>query len=513
MLSKENNRDDVERARAYLNQFTGVERVYTAVLSKADKSAKPIQFNRDYPETASTVINRKEVPGRYTKQGFTVVQASLKNLRKDFESEKWVLGESGGRGIDFGQLEQQLGLRYRDDYIKEWKDYIKQTSIVWSGSLQDAANKLQILSGPRSPLLLCLFVASTNSAVGDKAIEDALQPARFVVDPGTPPNKLNGGANGPYIEGLAGLQDPIAQLAKIPESMRAGDPSAGAANTWAQTARSAAIKIAGSFNADPVDNLDQRVRKLLLDPIEGAMPKLRSMDVGAMNGKGGQFCAELRPLFSKYPFKSPAPDATLDEFNSVFQKPTGKLWQFYNANLTTMLREDTGAYSAVPAPTMSLTQQFLSWFNRMAGISKLFAGANPQFAFKVQPSSVEGLKTSRLSIGGKGGALGAAGTQFTWPGDASRGVEWTLGSDPAPQYYKGIWGVFAWFESAENWQSRGGNSYTVTWQLMIGNRPRQDADGRPQRAYLDVEMSPPLFRKDYLRQVANCPAAVARPGN
>ena len=191
MLSKENNRDDVERARAYLNQFTGVERVYTAVLSKADKSAKPIQFNRDYPETASTVINRKEVPGRYTKQGFTVVQASLKNLRKDFESEKWVLGESGGRGIDFGQLEQQLGLRYRDDYIKEWKDYIKQTSIVGSGSLQDAANKLQILSGPRSPLLLCLFVASTNSAVGDKAIEDALQPARFVVDPGTPPNKLN----------------------------------------------------------------------------------------------------------------------------------------------------------------------------------------------------------------------------------------------------------------------------------------------------------------------------------
>src|ERR1022692_1872498 len=55
--TSENDTLAIERARSYLKQFAGTERVYAFMLSEADKAGKPINFNRDFPGSAAVVVN------------------------------------------------------------------------------------------------------------------------------------------------------------------------------------------------------------------------------------------------------------------------------------------------------------------------------------------------------------------------------------------------------------------------------------------------------------------------
>ena len=46
----------IQRARRYLAQFNGVERVYAFMLAEANKNNPPINFNRQFPGSEQTVV-------------------------------------------------------------------------------------------------------------------------------------------------------------------------------------------------------------------------------------------------------------------------------------------------------------------------------------------------------------------------------------------------------------------------------------------------------------------------
>ncbi|MBC8167125.1 MAG: hypothetical protein H7Y20_14805, partial [Bryobacteraceae bacterium] len=54
----------VGRARAYLGQFSGTERVYQFMLSSAGKQT--VNYNRDVKDSSQAVINNRDVPGAFT---------------------------------------------------------------------------------------------------------------------------------------------------------------------------------------------------------------------------------------------------------------------------------------------------------------------------------------------------------------------------------------------------------------------------------------------------------------
>ena len=57
--TSENDGVAVERARRYLAQFAGFERVYQAMLADAAKTSPPINFNRQFPGSAECCPGRK----------------------------------------------------------------------------------------------------------------------------------------------------------------------------------------------------------------------------------------------------------------------------------------------------------------------------------------------------------------------------------------------------------------------------------------------------------------------
>src|ERR1039458_6540662 len=193
--SQENDGLAVERARSYLKQFAGAERVYAFMLAEAGKNNPPIDFNRQFAGSAQVVVETHVVPGAFSKGGWAFMKDAIAHADRYFNGEQWVLGDQGAANFDRAALTQSLRNRYNADFVKEWRTYIKSASVVRYAGLKDATTKLSQLAGNQSPLLELFALASTNTAVDDAGVAAVFQPVQSVVPPGStdrfiaPPNQ------------------------------------------------------------------------------------------------------------------------------------------------------------------------------------------------------------------------------------------------------------------------------------------------------------------------------------
>ncbi|MFP5230741.1 MAG: ImcF-related family protein, partial [Acidobacteriota bacterium] len=158
----------VTHARTYLNTFGGEDRIYQQMLTAAGSGSRAVDFNRDYPGSAQTVLDSHLVPAAFTKGGYALMQKALADPRKYFSGEKWVLGDQAPASLDPATVTRDLTARYQQDFIAQWNAFLHAGQVVHYRSLADAGNKLGMLSGPNSALLALLFTASHNTNVADQ---------------------------------------------------------------------------------------------------------------------------------------------------------------------------------------------------------------------------------------------------------------------------------------------------------------------------------------------------------
>ncbi|MGO8819183.1 MAG: ImcF-related family protein [Terriglobia bacterium] len=503
----------VARARNYLSQFSGGERVYRVVLAEADKANPSINFNKKFPGSAEVVIDRTEVRGAFTKAGWTFMQGALKNLPKYFSGEQWVLGQEGSSNIDLSKLATDLAARYQTDFIAQWRAYLNTGSVVRYGTLGDAAQKLLKLSGNQSPLLGLLCLAAQNTAVGQPDVTNAFQPVSAVVSPNCQ-DKYIGDTNQTYVAGLSGLQSCLDQA-----NTASGDKDAAKAKCAdnAQTAKEAANKIAQGFKIDQAGHVDTTVQNLLLAPIT---PIAAILKPGPVSGAG--LCAQMSPLEAKFPFSPTATlEATPQDLAGVFDPSAGALPQFYNTALKSLLLPQGTDYVPNPAATQAVTPAFLSFFKRSMGLSRaLYQGAPGQLQYKyaLRPHPTESVSGLTMNIDGQ--AMTYAGgsssfQQFTWPGTTGQGVTLTVkiqgGSELTWPSYSGTWGVFHFFADADKTQQNG-SVYNVEWVLRVaGGRPVTAPNGKPVTVQFDMDTlgAPPILEKGYFSTL-RCVSSVSK---
>ncbi|MCL5743881.1 MAG: hypothetical protein M1541_08125, partial [Acidobacteria bacterium] len=437
----------VERGRRYLAQFAGMERVYQNMLAEAAKTNPPLNFNRKFPGSAEVVIDTREVAGAFTKGGWDFMKNAIRNADKYFSGEQWVLGDQGISNLDRSKLEQQLRDRYNADFVEQWCAYLKSASVVRYGSLQDAARKLNMLSGNQSPLLALFWLASQNTNVDDPKVTAALQPVHAVVPPASvdryvaPPNQG-------YMNALVSLQTSLEQIASQPGP--ANEAAAGQVLANAGTAKNTTRQIAQGFRPDAEAHVDATVQKLMEDPITYVEGLLRTLGPAELNGKGKGLCGQFRPLLAKYPFNASATaQATVQEVNAIFRKPDGALWAFYEANLQKALTRQGSQYVPNPASGVKLNPAFVSFFNQAAAFSEaLYAGGSqdPHITYTLKPVASEGIQTVTLTLDGQslkysGGS--ASPKQFGWQGagthEAKATVKFGGGPDLAWSNNDGLW--------------------------------------------------------------------------
>ena len=512
--SSENDTLAVQRARNYLSQFSGGERVYRFMLAEASKADPSINFNRKFPGSAEVVTDGKEVEGAFTKAGWGFMQDAFKNLPKYFTGELWVLGSGSAQNMDIAKLTQDLQVRYQQDYIAQWRAFLKNANVVHYNGLMDASQKLAKTSSNQSPLLALFCITAQNTAVDQGDITKAFQPVQAVVSPNCQDQYI-GPPNASYVTSLTGLQTCLDQVNNSPPDQK--EAAKQQCINSASTAQQAARQIGQGFKIDQEAHVDATVQNLLLAPITSVSAVLRP---GPVSGAG--LCAQMNPLAAKFPFN---PKATLDaspqELAAVFDAASGALPQFYNASLKNLLLLQGSEYVPNPAGTQQVNPAFLSFFNRAMSLQRaLYAGGPGQMQYKyaLRPHPTETVASLTMNIDGQPlnySAGNADFRQFTWPGTTTQGVRLSVkipgGSSLDFPNYDGLWAVFHFFADADRWQQTG-STYNIEWTLRVaGGKPVTVLGGKPVTVQFDLDTlgAPPILQKGYLATL-QCVSSVAK---
>jgi type VI secretion system protein ImpL len=502
--STDNDAASIGNARHYLGQFGGLQRVYQAMLA--------LNFNKRFPGSADEVIDNYTVQPAFTKPGWDFMKAALKNPGKYFEGEAWVLGPQSTTDIDRTKLAQQLQSMYYGDYIKEWRNYMREARVVPYAGIPDASKKLSATSGNQSPLLELFWLASVNTQVDAPDVANAFQPLQAVV-PASPVEKFFAPPNQAYMNTLVTLQGSLDAIGSPPV-----DAAKNTTLSNATAAHGAAKQVSLTFNPDTSDaHIDSRVLGLLNDPITYVENLLRSLGPATLNAAGRNFCADYRAMFSKFPFnRTSKTDATVDDVNGIFKTPDGKFWKFYNDNLTKLLPKQGADYVSATADGVTLTQGFVNFFKKAAAFgNSLYAGntPDPHFSYTLKSVPNEGIQGVTLTLDGQ--QVSYTGSNMVsktlnWQATGTHGAKasYDRGGDNVWDTEEGLWAIFKFFYQADRTSPAAGG-YTLEWVMRSGREGKAATLDNGKELAVRFQADVPMFQKDFFAGLA-CVADVAK---
>jgi len=507
-FSKNNDTLLVDQVRAYLNGFSGLQRLYNSMLANARQKAKPYHFSVAHPEGSEVLHARNDVDAAFTADGWKAMDQSIQNP-KAVQGETWVLGSAASTNLSAAELSAQLRAMYDKDFIQAWRSFLSGSSVLGYGSDADAANKLKKLSANSSPLLALLCDASDNTNVSDPTIKQAFLAPQQIVSPGCgAQRKYDQSSNDPYMKGLLDLQSCVQDVASTPPDQK--DPKKTQCLQTALQAQRNAGQIEQALPNDADGHVDQMVSTLLEEPIKGVQ---RLWAHSAGEGSGG-ICGPLKALQSAYPFNAHSTrDITLAEFNSFFQPGKGTLSQFLTAQKNNLSLQGNIFVRALGSTT-PIGPTFLRTLNELYAIQLAVYPNNatdPRFEYSITARlpDVGVFKAEKLAFDGQTWTIGAtAGTKtFVWPGPVAQGASLNMDGglgDVEYQNNPGLWGVAHFFQ-AYHWSTSGAN-YVIQGPLPGPGGQTAKVNGKEVDLRFEVNFKGvPLFEAGFLSNYS-CPA-------
>ncbi|MBL0158442.1 MAG: hypothetical protein IPP47_15260 [Bryobacterales bacterium] len=516
-FTEQNQAEAVDRARVHLSKFSGTEQIYQFMLADAGRRSKKVNFNEQFAGSAEAVINNRDVPGAFTKAGWAAMLDNIKKADKFFGGERWVLGDYAAAKPDMAKLGEELRTRYEADYIAKWREFMKNTRVLPYASLQDAAKKLNLLSGAQTPLMALFWVATQNTAVDSPRVLEAFDPVHKTVPPPATTVQYVLPPNQEYMGSLASLQTTVGQVA---DQQGPPDPArAQPIRMAADSARNVVKKMGYTFKIDPEAHMETTALRLLEAPIQSIDALTKNMGAGEVNGKAGAFCAAFSPVMNKFPFNpNAAAEATLQEVSSIFRPREGRLWIFYEESLRNFLQKQGNLYVANPASGLQMNPLFVNFFNNAARFSDtLYPGGatEPSLRYSLQFQRSELIKEMTLAVDGQSSKLTGAepAKQFVWPGVGTRSVRLSGkvsgGPDFEFQNRDGLWAVFRFFADADR-RDPAGTAYNLEWVFRQGREGGAVRVGGKEVTYrftVDTGGGAPVFNKEFLNSLRCVPNA------
>jgi type VI secretion system protein ImpL len=502
-FTEKNDAAAIDHARQHLSKFSGTEQIYQFMLSDASRRAKKINFNEQFPGSAEVVVNNSDIPGAFTKAGWTAMQENLARADKFFGGERWVLGDYAAAQPDSVKMQDELRTRYTTEYMEKWREFMRTSRVVRYSGLQDAVKKLNTLSGAQTPLMALFWVASQNTSTGSAKLAEAFDSVQKVVPPPATTVQYVWPTNQEYMSALASLQTAISQVADA-----SGPPDPNRAQPVRQSADSARTivkKMGYTFRIDPEAHMETITTKLLEAPIDYADALTKGMGAGEINAKAGRFCSGFARISSKFPFNpTAAAEVSIQELNAMFRPRDGQLWTFYNEALQSYLQKQGAQYAANPSSSIQLTPGFIAFFNAAVRFSDaLYPGnvSEPNLRYSLAPQKSDQIKEMTITIDGQ---ATKGQKQYVWTGSASHSVGISAklqgGSDFEFQDRQGVWALFRFFADADRW-SQSSNGYLLEWIVRQGREGRPVTVGGKELTYrflVDTGGTAPVFQKEFL---------------
>lgn len=326
------------------------------------------------------------INGLYTVNGFyRALLPALGDAIRSGAAESWVLGPQAAtqRDEDLPRLEEQVLTLYANEYAQVWQQMLDDLSLPGFNSLQAAAEGLNILGAPNSPLRDMLRSIARELSVGT--------PPEGV----TPPAPTGAAARAAAAQGgppEPKISDPVARVVEARyERLRevSGQPLEGILaiinDLYVQVARLATAPpgtvLPPSVGLDPGQRLAAeaaRAPQPLGRWLQGLATQTSTARAGgaraAIAAVGGQALAPVcRGLETKFPFRVDGEEMPVDDFIRLFG-PAGVLDQFFTQHIrqyvdTTQQTWRPVAAGGLPPP---VTQADVLQFQRASNIRNAF---------------------------------------------------------------------------------------------------------------------------------------------
>jgi type VI secretion system protein ImpL len=437
-----NSKDLIDQTRAYLKQFSGIDRNYVQLLSKAVQ--KDVSFNEQFPDSVGVIVSGRKVKGVFTRSGYLAIQNALKNSA-NLGGEEWVVGKNEVKDMDPDAMRQKLSDRYNQDFVNEWNAELRASSVAGFGSYAAADKNLQKLVGPTSPLLELLYFIAHNTDVAPVDVKAHFAPVS-AVEPAGPPDTLPDhyvlAPNKDYIDALGKVQSDIHALA---ESQGTPDPAlVTAANTSADGALQAVTKTVDPGPVDHTFKNQDEVTRLLDEPIKRVEDIQKGMPAKIAGKGAADYCAAFAGVAKKYPFDpSSTQDVTMDQLYAVLG-PTSDALKKLKDDVKPFVLMVGSKYVQNPSAAVKPSQTFLFFLNHVVALSDtLYPSGSlpPKFSYTLKqlPSNLEGVE---MKIGSEKLAGDGAQKTFVWTGVPEDVQVTTKSGDVLDSFPSDPWAVF-----------------------------------------------------------------------
>jgi type VI secretion system protein ImpL len=497
----------VTSARKHLSSFSNIDHIYARLRAAASAASEPVRFPVAFPSAAGFVTNTYTVDGAWTANGWNAMNKSL--LAEKFGGEEWVLGQRALTIQNPEQLRADILNRYTRDYIEQWVQYLRRTSVVpYRDDPKDAATKLRELSqANRSPLLASLWLASQHTTVSDN-IRKEFGAVHAVVAPAA-----DGSRN--FITPTSQQYTAVlANLAAAVEAYSAGvvpDQVAAAAQVKVKAidARSAVDTIAGVL---PAGAAARAVADVLEQPITAYnVPDPARAAAAKMNDAAKAFCSEWKTIAGKYPLSRRAnTEATVTELAGFLARPLGRLAKL-EAALGGALQFNGSEWVANPAAEIS--PAFRRFFDAAARLGRaLFpdeGATQPNLKFSLGGQPADPIASITVTVDGNAVTYKSQDVKtFRWTGSPSSEIKVQYlvvgGSLPIDHAtHSGTWSVFRFLDDAqESTPTHAGTRLLWTVSSGAGGKP-QSIGGKPL-AYQFV-IQPVVLTREHLSRLQCVP--------
>ena len=514
------------KARLYLRQAGGLEQQLRALLSDLGQQIKPLAV-ADYAEDYRSVLTGPaEFPGVFTKKGLAAFEDRVDKGNFGNGGEKCVMGDSGGMAQKSADLQVKDRLRslYYRQYADTWREFLGSFNVIRYSGPDDAARRLNILAGPRSPLLGIVKLAAVNTnfppakpgepnwwekgaqkvglgglvqaeskgkKAGDQLRQFLADDARMMTSADvarlfqpvlfTTPAELDRLVNdndGAYVLGLRGLQQSLDALARASSTEKA--TVIPQARTALAQARASQAGLADKFTDVGNEGLSRALSNLLDQPVRLAaavIPSNTETFSGAKkNSELAQFCRAMSPILTKYPFTSLSQsDAALTEVAKGFAPTEGLVWKYVQQSGSDLAVRMGQEWQPNPAlQGMKVAPELLAFLNRAQQLTGvLFAESGmmqPKLKYVLRPVPGQSI-TIRLTLDGdESNSRNPLQKTFYWPAPAGAkpGADGTVeagGFTTGFGRFDGLWGVFRLFENADE---RPYGTRIVQWSEIRG---------------------------------------------
>jgi len=358
--------------------------------------------------------------GLFTYSGYhDFFKKQIDTIARQTSRENWVLDPDRKNLTDpeIKRLQQDMQDLYFADYVSTWRKTLNDLSITRFRNIRNAAEVLEILSGPVSPMRSLLLAVERNtdldkssglmgkieskageavstksrlarflqSAADSEAMPDMTSPAAVVSKQFESLNALVEVPDG----GTAPIEQLITLLSQLYGQMDAMSTGMGAdVLNMAQGAGGEAIRriqVESARQPEPVKTwLQQIANNSRMVTMGGARARIND----EWQSMAGPACSKA--VSGRYPFSRDSNvEMTLADFGRLFA-PGGLIDSFFNENLRSFVDSSRSSWRWKPVgnATLGIPDEVLRQFQRADQIKKTFfqeGGTNPSVSFGLKP--------------------------------------------------------------------------------------------------------------------------------